>query len=350
MNECNNLNNCFKQMGKVTLQFDINTKTSLILNSTDKICENLTIDYLKNNCDIICKNFKSNNYTLFNSSIKKDDITIYLSIIPIYSENNISKFCVLSDYTISIFTNDEVKQLFKMADHDSLNSLSLINMANERILAKGDSSLLSYCNIIKENVYKIIKQKNRSKNLTTLFIDNTDNNAKQNIEISTFVESHCDSVNDVIEDANICFENTGNCYATVDTSLLSSAILNLISNAIKYKSHDSKIKVSVSKTYTYVKITISNKTAEVTKNNIKKIFNFGYTTADKITTQGNGYGLYLVDKIAKFHNGKLSAKLDEDVFSITLYLPNSKLHKTELSSYVPNLEPTNIRAFFVDIN
>lgn len=316
----NNFYNNFKQIGKVNLQFDVTTKTALILNSTDKICETFTIEYLESHCDSICKKFESKVYTLFKSFVEKDGITIYISVFPLYKDNKVLSFFVLADYAKKLFTIDEIKRLIEIIDHDNLNSLSLINMANDRVLAKADPSLTSYCNVIKEN-----------------------------IEISSFVESHCNSIKSIIENADISFENTGNCFAVVDTSLLSSALLNLISNAVKYKTKDSSINVSVSKTYTYAKITVSNKTAEVDQKSIKRIFDLGYTTADKINTQGKGYGLYLVDKIAKYHDGKISAKLNRDVFSVTLYLPNSRIHNTELSSAIPNIEPANIKAFFIDI-
>ncbi len=341
----NNLFNNFEKIGIVNIQFNIDTQDSLIIYSEDDLCEKVTIEYLKEQSQSLLKKFEAKNFTLFTNRVEKGNVTLYITVIPIYTNSRITDFSVLSDYTKNFFSNEEIKTLLDMANHDIMNSLALINVANDRLLTRADENFLPYCNIIKENIYKIIKYNNSSKDLMTLYLSNDTENQK-NTEISSFVKTHCDEIQKIVEDIDINFESKGNCYSFVNTSLLSSALINLLSNAVKYKTKDSKIDVLVYKTYTYVKIMISNTTSHVDEKNIKKIFNLGYTTADNKEINGSGQGLYLVKKIAEYHGGKIMAKLNQNLFTVTLFLPNSKIRINRLSSYTNNIDLTNIKAYF----
>lgn len=341
----NNLFNNFTKVGVVNIQFNIETQDYLIIYSNDDLCEKLTIEFLKEQYEGLLKKFASKKFSMFTSQIEKKNVTLYITIIPIYTNDKITDFSVLSDYTKNFFSNEEIKNLLSMANHDMMNSLSLINMANDRLLNKVDDNLLSYCSIIKENIYKIIRYHNSSKDLLTLSLNNDKENQK-NTEIAYFVKSHCDEIKKILEDVDINFESKGNCFSFINTSLFSSALLNLLSNAVKYKTKDSQINVLVYKTYTYVKVAISNTTDHIDEKNIKKIFNLGYTTADNVKINGSGQGLYLVKKIAEYHGGKVLAKINQNLFSITISIPNSKIRTNRLSSYTNNIDLTNIKAFF----
>ncbi|MBR4950287.1 MAG: HAMP domain-containing histidine kinase [Clostridia bacterium] len=339
------LSSKFQNAGAVNIQFNMKTKKSTVIYSTDSICKDITINYIEKNHSAIENKFRQKTCSIYSDNIANKNISVYITIIPVFCNDEIETLCVFSDFTKNFFSHDELGNLLSMSNHDILNCLSVISMANDRILKDSDEKIQHYSSIIKDNIYKTIKYTNNTRDLISLYLGKKDKTLI-NTELSSFVKSHYNEIGNLIKDVEFEFKKDEICFAMINSPLLSSALLNIFSNAVKYKTKDSKIFVSFEKTYTYAKIIISNQVDCQDMQNIKKIFDYGYTTADGENIKGSGQGLYLVKKIAQYHDGKVSAKIKDGLFSITLSLPKSNIKLNRLSSYQTAFNIAHIRAYF----
>ena len=97
---------------------------------------------------------------------------------------------------------------------------------------------------------------------------------------------------------------------SADTDALAAALINLISNVIKYSEHEKYLKISANIKNKFVIIYIEDHGIGISENEQKKIFDTFYrSTDDKVQTLGGaGLGLTLVQHIVKAHNGKIKVE------------------------------------------
>ncbi len=106
------------------------------------------------------------------------------------------------------------------------------------------------------------------------------------------------------------------CY---DLKWTSEAVFNIIDNAIKYESTDTKISMSAYEMF--VRIDISDNGIGISEDEIPKIFARFYRSESSYEKDGVGIGLYLAREIISKQNGyiKVKSKLGEgSVFSVFL--------------------------------
>ena len=91
---------------------------------------------------------------------------------------------------------------------------------------------------------------------------------------------------------------------------------NLFDNAISNKKENSKINVSIDNQYNF---TIENEHSmkNVNKDTAKNIFE-KFWRGDKNKYAGSGLGLAIVKRIAEAHNAKISSKIDQKTFKISI--------------------------------
>ena len=114
---------------------------------------------------------------------------------------------------------------------------------------------------------------------------------------------------------------------------ITRAVMNLLTNAIKYSPNGKKIKVKVEKVQEYIEISVKDEGIGISEENQKKVFDRFYRVENKThTVKGTGLGLHLVKvAIEKHHNGQVyvKSKLDEgSTFGIQLPI------KQEIEEYV----------------
>lgn len=116
-------------------------------------------------------------------------------------------------------------------------------------------------------------------------------------------------------------------YCHINRSLLEILLMNLITNAIKYKSSDPpEIDISTRLQPNRLQIVFSDNGIGFDRNERSKIFKKFYQIgrSDDMSAKGSGIGLYMAHNIAKIHKGKLSANspgVDRGaVFTLTLPL------------------------------
>ena len=107
---------------------------------------------------------------------------------------------------------------------------------------------------------------------------------------------------------------------------MSRAILNIISNSIKYKVSDQVIiSVSIEIKSNYIALTIADNGAGVKDEDLEQIFECFYRGDASRTKpgEGSGLGLSIAKTIVEMHNGKIEAK-NENGLSITIYITHER--------------------------
>ena len=94
--------------------------------------------------------------------------------------------------------------------------------------------------------------------------------------------------------------------------LISQAFSNLIENAVKYSKHGSEIVISgalYSSKAEMISVTIANSGIPLRQEDVERIFERGYRTADarNLYPAGTGFGLYIAKRIVELHTGSISA-------------------------------------------
>jgi len=105
---------------------------------------------------------------------------------------------------------------------------------------------------------------------------------------------------------------------------MSSVILNLLENAVKYTEDGAAISLQVNKTQSLAHIIVSDEGIGIPDDEKRKIFQKFYRIGNEETrhTKGTGLGLFLVDKIIKMYNGTISVRNNVpkgSIFEITLH-------------------------------
>jgi two-component system phosphate regulon sensor histidine kinase PhoR len=110
----------------------------------------------------------------------------------------------------------------------------------------------------------------------------------------------------------------------MNPALLEQAILNLIDNAVKYSSAESKIQISANKTEKEVIIAVKDLGCGIEKPHLERIFERFYVV-DKARTRklgGTGLGLAIVKHIVNLHGGTVTVESTPGQGStFTIHLP-----------------------------
>lgn len=107
-----------------------------------------------------------------------------------------------------------------------------------------------------------------------------------------------------------------------DASLISGAILNLVSNATKYGARDTDIVVSCRRDESEVVIAVENQGAGISANDIPHLFDRYYRAPEaERTAAGWGLGLAFVKRIAEKHGGRIAVQSRSTGTTFEIHLP-----------------------------
>ena len=112
-------------------------------------------------------------------------------------------------------------------------------------------------------------------------------------------------------------------YIHADGQLLARVFDNLISNAIKYGSHDAPIKIEVLSDDETVTIKIKNYGSTISPEELPHIFDKFYRSdsSRSTSTGGTGLGLAIAKNIVEMHKGHIFARSHKDRTTFVVTLP-----------------------------
>lgn len=117
-----------------------------------------------------------------------------------------------------------------------------------------------------------------------------------------------------------------------DETLVSGALLNLVSNAIKYGAAGSEVRVRVSSREEEVQFEVHNFGPQIPAADLKQIFGRFYRPAHSESIPGWGLGLSFVRRICQQHGGSAQVSSDEQSgTSFTITLPRGAREMSEVA-------------------
>ncbi|MGB5895102.1 MAG: ATP-binding protein, partial [Ignavibacteriaceae bacterium] len=114
-------------------------------------------------------------------------------------------------------------------------------------------------------------------------------------------------------------------FITADKDAVEEAMMNILSNAIKYSEQNTSVSVSTFKRNSYVCFEVVDEGIGISESDLKDIFNPFFRTKnnDVIKAEGTGLGLSIVKHIVDAHDGKIEVESKPGKGStFTLLFPN----------------------------
>jgi len=114
-----------------------------------------------------------------------------------------------------------------------------------------------------------------------------------------------------------------------DQNQMDIVLRNLISNAIKFSNHDSKVEISYSKVDSMAEVMISDSGIGISEEEVNKVLSGSGTMEARRGTdneKGTGFGLVIVAEFIKNNNGKINIVSEEGkgtTFILSLPLGNT---------------------------
>lgn len=109
--------------------------------------------------------------------------------------------------------------------------------------------------------------------------------------------------------------------------LLKEVWINLIDNAIKFTPSFGTVSIDIISSNGKLCVKIGNTGSVISEEEQKKIFRKFYQSDKSHSTQGNGIGLAIVNKIVELHKGDISVNSDKDGTVFTVVLPKEDLNR-----------------------
>lgn len=203
---------------------------------------------------------------------------------------------------------------------DPIENISKINDKLEKNKHKYNSNHINnYTKLVKRNCYRIQRLINNMKEIA-----DTENGVSSENFVSYDIVKLTKNIVDIIEKnysnkgINIKFKSNINSYTMIiDVDKMERAILNLISNSIKFSEMGSYIEVNITRENKEIKISVKDEGVGIPKDRMNFIFTkFGQIDRTlSRNTEGCGVGLALVKEIVNLHKGQIHVQSEEGVGS-----------------------------------
>lgn len=137
---------------------------------------------------------------------------------------------------------------------------------------------------------------------------------KYEVELKSFISEIIEDMQPIAEKSGfkIHFDQVDELRINVDGRQLKRVVKNLIHNAISHSESNKNIDINLLRNENTVKIAVRDYGKGIPPNDIEKIFNKYYSTANKFRKIGTGLGLYLSQQIIKSHGGEITVQSDEN--------------------------------------
>jgi signal transduction histidine kinase len=310
------------------MDMDSRTKKKFCLNKG--ICSKAMIPLLIDDMPIGMINLESrkkNNYRRIRKSLEilTNHIAIAIENARLYDE--VRDFNRKLQEEVDIATrelrqkNEELKKL------DEIKSEFVSNVSHE--LRTPLTSIAGYSKLIKaKKLGPITEQQKQSLNIIveesdrlTRLINDVLNLSKleqgkveyrlEQLDLIEVIEQTIDSMkmNAKEKDISLVFikpQSLPKVKASFD--LMKQALVNLVSNAIKFSKKDGKVEIKAGERKDWVDVSVKDNGIGISEENQKKIFNKFYQVDSSMTKSagGTGLGLVIVKKIMDIHKGKIT--------------------------------------------
>ncbi|MFR6550849.1 MAG: ATP-binding protein [Paraclostridium sordellii] len=199
---------------------------------------------------------------------------------------------------------------------DPIENISKINDKLEKNKHKYNSNHINnYTKLVKRNCYRIQRLINNMKEIA-----DTENGVSSENFVGYDIVKLTKNIVDIIEKnysnkgINIKFKSNINSYnMIIDVDKMERAILNLISNSIKFSEMGSYIEVNITRENKEIKISVKDEGVGIPKDRMNFIFTkFGQIDRTlSRNTEGCGVGLALVKEIVNLHKGQIHVQSEE---------------------------------------
>lgn len=239
-----------------------------------------------------------NGYRVESKKIKDDEVILWFDI-----EENISDLSKIN--FLANLTHE-----FKTPLNLIFSSIQLMNQKIEKNTDISLEDIKKYLNIINQNGYRILKLINNISDDNKIELGYTTYNPI-NSNIVYFIEGICESIESFIKSNNmtIVFDtDIEEIIVSFDMEKMERIILNLISNAVKFrKNKNGKITIVISHDNEHINIKVRDNGIGISAENMHKIFGKYVRLNDErsMVKEGSGIGLSLVESLVKEHNGEI---------------------------------------------
>ncbi|HEY1101676.1 MAG TPA: response regulator [Myxococcota bacterium] len=133
------------------------------------------------------------------------------------------------------------------------------------------------------------------------------------VQMATICSEAVDTLKGAARDRHIALNVQGDASARVDRQLLRRALENLIANAVRHAPRDSAIDVVIADKPDNILICVNDRGPGVPEDRKRSLFSkFGIAkSVEQNTRRSYGFGLYLVDLVARAHHGSTNV-VDRD--------------------------------------
>lgn len=202
------------------------------------------------------------------------------------------------------------------------------------------TSIMGYLGLIKENKFKSEKELreyanvayNKSEKLKNLIQDlfsytkYTNNGVsinKQNIILGELLDQLIEELVPICEENKVSINKyawESEIISEIDPDKMVRVFENLIVNAIRYSIKPGEIRINLYKERVFSIVSISNKSEEISKEDLKKLFDRFYRLDKSRTasTGGSGLGLAIAKSIVEMHKGSIWAEYEKGY--VTFYV------------------------------
>ena len=218
---------------------------------------------------------------------------------------------------VKFFSN--ISHEFKTPLNLIFSALQMLDKYNEKELKIEDERFKRYLNIIKQNGYRLLRLVDNVIDITRLDVNSFELNLV-NEDIVKVVEGIVFSVEEYIKNKNRkleYFTNVGSKKMAIDPENLERAVLNLISNAVKFTEQGDTISVNIIDRVSVVDIIISDTGIGIDKEKHNFIFELFRQVDESFSrrAEGSGIGLYIVEQIVKLHGGQVWVESEKNIGS-----------------------------------
>ncbi|ACL65490.1 PAS/PAC sensor signal transduction histidine kinase [Anaeromyxobacter dehalogenans 2CP-1] len=216
------------------------------------------------------------------------------------------------------------QQLIGIVSHDLRNPLNAILLGASSLLARED---LSDRNVA--SIARIRSAAERAARLIRDLLDLTRARLGGGIpvqprpaDLRQVAQQVVDELEPSYPDRPISVEASGDTHGQWDPDRIAQVIGNLVTNALKYGARGTPVAVRIAAEDGEVRLSVHNQGTPIPAETVRTIFEAGGRAAPDPTGRSVGLGLFIVERIADAHGGRVEVhSSEEDGTTFTVWLP-----------------------------